>query len=1016
VTRLTRLIPSQEELIVSLSIDQWEKDLIGAVASLVAVGPANLLKRVNVDRDHAEVTESDLVDLLEDDNQQSSEGVRRLALALSHWDFEQAPPWDIGEDATDPRSVERRAKVYGLLRLPPEAAQRLHDIAPVATMRTTVISTKWTPWYTPERRIAREFYWPHYKDHLSSRPGFSAEAVEALDLATDDVVQRLSDPTADHLYQSKGLVVGYVQSGKTANFTGVIAKAIDAGYRLIIVMTGTIEMLRSQTQRRLDMELVGRENLVRGIVDTSKEFDYVDDVAWLEDKFIRHGEDFLARGYPAIERLTFLNDDYQRLRQGLTRLQLQFRDRARPFNDPENLYPADVQLVVVKKHKTVLENLARDLEPLRDKLSEVPALIIDDEADLASVNTKNPRRTAERTAINKAIRKLLGYLERGQLVMYTATPFANFFVDPDDAEDIFPKNFIVTLDRPPNYMGVEDFHDIDWNTEDDKGDPAKSNERAFVRAVGPPPAVDDADDFDRRVKEMQTALDSFLLAGAVKVFREHRDGRRFRHHTMMVHEDMRNAAQREQAELVREAWKRNAYETVKGTARLRTLWNDDMHPVCVARAGEEAVPDNFDLLKKPIGEAYRRITEVGDPVLIINGDTDVQANQQTLDFDRNDVWRILVGGAKLSRGFTVEGLTTSFYTRKALQGDTLMQAGRWFGFRDRYRDLVRLFIRRDRKDQPNRVDLYEAFEGLMRDERALRLRLQEYEGFQADGTPILEPWQVPPVVTQHLPYLRPAARDKMFNAEIHTMGDSGRLRDYYGLPRRHAVDEKRANFELFVPVLNTLTGPRHFMSSRPKPEETPRPFEALTGVMAADGFIAMLRKMKWHPDYLKVAEPLVRFWDGLLTKGVLDDVVIVWPRLTKSVETRCLPGLGDRQVVTRKRRADPRVDFVGSDSKHRDALERIAGTKKDAADPEADDLRDPSGRRGSILLYVAADRADAGDGESPASSLAKRPAADDLVVLMSMVAPATATPQGRPVVEWTVKRRSESGSVVVNSK
>jgi hypothetical protein len=1019
VLHLIRLIPLSKEPIMPLPIEQWLKDLIGAVANLMAVGPANLLKRINVDRDDDQVTAADLVKFFNDDNQQSNEGVRRLALALSHWDFEQAPPWDTGADATSARSVERRAKVYELLRLPPEAAQRLNDIAPVATMRTTVISTKLTTpwWYTEERRTPREFYWPHYKDYLlKKRPGFTAEAVEALDRATDDVVQRLSDPTSDNLYQSKGLVVGYVQSGKTANFTGLIAKAIDAGYRLIIVMTGTIEMLRSQTQRRLDMDLVGRENLVRGIVDTSKEFDYVDDVAWLGDKFIRHGDDdFLARGYPAIERLTFLNDDYQRLKQGLTRMQLQFRDRAKPFYDPENLYPADVRLVIVKKNKSVLEKLAQDLEPLHDKLSEIPALIIDDEADLASVNTKNPKRTADRTAINKAIRKLLGYLERGQLVMYTATPFANFFVDPDDAEDIFPKNFIITLDRPPTYMGVEDFHDIDWNTEDDKSDPAKSNERAYVRAVGPPPVVDDSDDWNRRVEEMQIALDSFLLAGAVKVFREENDGRRFRHHTMLVHEDIRNAAQREQAELVREAWKRNRYDTVKGTARLKKLWNEDMHPVCKARAGEDSIPEDFDLLKKQIGEAYRRVTEVGDPVLIINSDTEVQQNQQALDFDRNEVWRILVGGAKLSRGFTVEGLTTSFYTRKALQGDTLMQAGRWFGFRDGYRDLVRLFIRRDPKDQPRRVDLYEAFEGLMRDERALRQRLQEYEGFQDDGTPILEPWQVPPIVSQHLPYLRPTARQKMFNADVHTMGDSGRLRDFYGFPERSSVAEKTANFELFVPLLKTVTPGKEFVSSRSKLEDKSGSFKALTGVIAADQFVKMLGKLKWHRDYLKVAEPMVRFWESLSTKGALDDVVIVWPQLTKAVVvTRDLPGLGAQQVVTRRRRVYPRVGFVGSDSKHRDALQRIAGAKTAAADPVADGFRDPSGKRGSILVYVAADRTDAGDGESPASSLEEKPTAHDVVVLMSMVAPATATPQGRPVVEWTVVRRSESGTVVVD--
>jgi hypothetical protein len=234
---------------VAKPITEWEADLTSAIAGLAEKGPANLLKRVNVDRDDDDaVSPEDLVQFLSDDNQQSNTGLLRLTLALSNWDFEPEPSWDTGEDGeTEPRTLDRRQRVYNLLRIPEAAAQRLSDIAPVATMRTTVISLRWKPWYTEERRIKSAFYWPHYRDHLLSQPGWSGESVASLDKATDDVVQRLSDPSSDDSYQSKGLVVGYVQSGKTANFAGVIAKAIDAGYRLVIVMTGTIELLRSHT-------------------------------------------------------------------------------------------------------------------------------------------------------------------------------------------------------------------------------------------------------------------------------------------------------------------------------------------------------------------------------------------------------------------------------------------------------------------------------------------------------------------------------------------------------------------------------------------------------------------------------------------------------------------------------------------------------------------------------------------------------------------------------------------------
>ncbi|MCE3556524.1 hypothetical protein LWC33_34435 [Pseudonocardia sp. RS11V-5] len=338
----------------------WEQDLVAAVASLRVRGPARLLKQINVHRDDdAEVNDDDVCRLLDAHNQQDSHAVRQLALALADWDFEEKPLWDDPQNPTSPPTTERRALVYRLLRLTPEAAARLDVIAAVATMRTTVISTRWKPWYTEERQARSAFYWPHYQAYLLDQRRWPAESVAALDKATTDVVQRISDPTSDDSYQSKGLVVGYVQSGKTANFTGVIAKAIDAGYRLVIVMTGTIELLRSQTQRRLDRELVGRENLTRGLVDgeAAEEFDYADDGDWLADNFVSHGDDFLARGYPGIERMTLLHDDYKRLKQGLSRMQFHHRDRSKPFYDPENLMPADARLVVVKKNSSVLTRI-----------------------------------------------------------------------------------------------------------------------------------------------------------------------------------------------------------------------------------------------------------------------------------------------------------------------------------------------------------------------------------------------------------------------------------------------------------------------------------------------------------------------------------------------------------------------------------------------------------------------------------------------------------------------------------
>jgi hypothetical protein len=275
----------------------------------------------------------------------------------------------------------RRADVYALLDLNHETRKLLDDLIPVSKAEApVVISDEFTPWYTPQSQQGRPWYWPSYRTYLEQK-GWDPAAISGLDVATDAVVERLADPTRQSAYQSKGLVVGYVQSGKTANFSGVIAKAVDAGYRLIIVLGGTLNMLRAQTQRRLDMELVGRENILRGASEF--ESDYADDPAWSQGRFVTFGALPSALGAFDIVRLTTRDDDYKSLLQGITALEFEKREPALPLYDPQNLHRSSARLMVVKKNKTVLGRLVKDLKKIKTPLAEIPVLIIDDESDEA---------------------------------------------------------------------------------------------------------------------------------------------------------------------------------------------------------------------------------------------------------------------------------------------------------------------------------------------------------------------------------------------------------------------------------------------------------------------------------------------------------------------------------------------------------------------------------------------------------------------------------------------------------
>lgn len=573
----------------------------------------------------------------------------QVRISLARWDSVSDVDFS---SATEPLTPDRRAEIYDRLELSENIRTLLDERAPAAVEQTTVISKAFDPWYRESRQQRSTMYWEHYESLLRDTKKWPGESIAALDSATSQVVERLSDPRREEAKQTKGLVVGYVQSGKTANFTGVIAKSVDAGYRLVIVFTGTIELLRAQTQRRIDMELVGQENLLQGLDPEDpkflKEFDYTTDSDWVDGAFIEHGPALDQPGVPRIRRVTRRTSDYRRLPQGLSRLRFERHDRTKRLNHPDNLAHSEAHVAVVKKNAAPLQKLIEDLRPIRKDLADLPVLIIDDESDQATPNTKDPGKSSkdakDRTRINGLISELIRLCPRAQYVAYTATPFANVFIDPDDERDLFPSDFLLSLQRPPGYMGVSDFHDLATRWDDERKTVANSNEKAYVRGVSGNP-----DHPQQREDEIREALDAFVLSGGIKAYRELFGGRRYRHHTMLVHESVRKLDQQELATLVRRIWETAEYSSA-GLERSKQLYETDFLPVMRARAGADVYPEDFADLRRHIAAAISRIGRDEDPVLIINSDTEIQRQQKNLDFDADDVWRILVGGSNFRVG------------------------------------------------------------------------------------------------------------------------------------------------------------------------------------------------------------------------------------------------------------------------------------------------------------------------------------------------------------------------------
>jgi hypothetical protein len=536
-----------------------------------------------------------------------------------------------------------------------------------------------TSWFDPARKPGW-IRWQRYRRYLLENKGWAFDSVAALDESSDEIVKQLGAPGMTASVDRRGLVAGSVQSGKTASYMALICKAIDAGYRMVIVLAGIHNSLRHQTQVRIDEEIIGVGSN-RGAMPRTRV-----GVGLLEP----------TAEHPSINSLTGRGED------GDFSVQVARRVAVNPGETP--------LLLVVKKNVVVLEHLISYLRGLSStvqgeggirQLRGVPLLLIDDEADQASINFRAVRGEEDEldpsldpSRVNEQIRKLLMTFTQRTYVGYTATPFANVLISPESEHqtlgpDLFPRDFIVALHPPDDYIGPRQVFGTGLRP-DGTQDPGMP----VVRAVEDHQTfIPEKHRQDHNPGELpgtlRAAVLGYLLAGAVRCCR----GQATRHHTMLIHVTRFTAVQGRVSGVVDRFLRRvrSILEYGSGAAgtpesreglldEFRGLWRTDFEPTSAAMG----IPlPAWEEVEEQLLPGLRRVT-----MRVINGDAG-----DVLDYEqraREGAWVIAVGGDKLSRGLTLEGLAVSYYLRASKTYDTLMQMGRWFGYRPGYADLCRI--------------------------------------------------------------------------------------------------------------------------------------------------------------------------------------------------------------------------------------------------------------------------------------------------------------------------------------
>lgn len=531
-------------------------------------------------------------------------------------------------------------------------------------------------------------FWNRYYKYLYEEKGWERSAIKkSIDNTTDTLLNSIADPRKGVSEERRAMVVGYVQSGKTANYIGLINKALDAGYKYIIVLAGIHNNLRSQTQSRIDEEVLGYET----------------DSAAKQKQRERAEKNKIGVGklYNAgfVQTLTFRDEkgDFTKDRSGI-------------LTSPDN-----ATIIVTKKIKSTLENLIENIKSNSEASvddnghffmnAKYPLLLIDDEADQASVNTGydydengNVIDEYDVKTINKLIRSLFKMFECRSYVGYTATPYANIFI-PNDirvateelGNDLFPADCIISLPKPYRYIGANEFFGYGVDNDEIKPMPLirKITETNFVNTRKK--TVGDLPD------SLKYAMKCFLISIAVRNCR----GEINKPNTMLIHvariKNMQEMLERKVRDYFCNELQPMIIDGDRETKEeIYRIMKNDYVPTTNSMINDfrryMEGAENFSL-DEVYQEILRLMNDEKIRINVINGNSKDSLAYKEHEGEEYNV--IAIGGDKFSRGLTLEGLSISYFTRESKYYDTLMQMGRWFGFRPKYADLCRVFVTED---------------------------------------------------------------------------------------------------------------------------------------------------------------------------------------------------------------------------------------------------------------------------------------------------------------------------------
>lgn len=511
-------------------------------------------------------------------------------------------------------------------------------------------------WFQEKKRDSstKHDYWNRYEDYLREEKDFDEDTIAVLKRSTEEILGYCANPAPKigEVKKRKGLVVGDVQSGKTANYMALINMACDYGYKLIIVLAGLTDSLRTQTQERVDEGFIGAISNTIG-----------------SNNIIYIGVGSLKKERYAVT-LTNLDKDFKK--ESMSAL----NNTSADYNKPV--------VLVVKKNKSTLENVKEWLKPGMDGVTD-HILIIDDEADNASVNTKYVGN--EPSAINRLIRDLYNNFPKASYVGYTATPFANIFINPDDEEsyrDLFPTDFITLLKTPTSYFGAEKVFGInnDGNTRYLRK--LDENEDMFLPVVHKK-----YDEYFGLAESLKEAIQTFYINSVIRTKR----GKPYAHRSMMINiskfNDMQTQIKRKVMAYVENL--KNIISQTSYQSRERFLRNKEM----LSMYNLYMTDEYYDSIREEVSwdDIQSRLSYEADrmKVIVVNRFKDEEKLDYRLYKDVGARY-IVIGGFVLSRGLTLEGLMVSYYSRNGSAYDSLMQMCRWFGYRPKYEDLCRVYM------------------------------------------------------------------------------------------------------------------------------------------------------------------------------------------------------------------------------------------------------------------------------------------------------------------------------------